>query len=157
MCTLPVSQLPGSTIVEQLEREIEEGEFTSFRLEELPSKEEVTEANETKRDQLGVPVTMTLTGAMLRRQVRVKVEPPALSEAFRKRIDILWADTAMANLKQTRHPLFEISDGKVLGGHVRYILGPTLKDLESKHLSGAAAKTQVGIWYYIITKRSPRM
>ncbi len=38
---LVASELPGQTIIEQLDREIEEGEFTPFRLEELPSKEEV--------------------------------------------------------------------------------------------------------------------
>jgi len=42
---LSPSELPGQTIIEQLDREIEDGEVTPFRLEELPSKEEVTEAN----------------------------------------------------------------------------------------------------------------
>ena len=41
---LPVSELPGSTIVEQLGREIEEKTLTTSRLEEWASEEVVAEA-----------------------------------------------------------------------------------------------------------------
>ena len=90
------ADLPGPTIIEQLDREIEEGEFSAFRLEQLPTREEVLEANKDKNDALGVPVTLTTTGAMIRQQVRVKVPPPEHAEAFRKRIDILWAGLEFA-------------------------------------------------------------
>ena len=117
---LPPSELPGQTIVEQLDREIEEGEFTPFRLEEMPSKEEVIEANKTKTDNLGVPVTMTTSGAVIRQQVRVKVKLPSDPEEFRHRFDLLWAGIELAKLKNPRHPILDSSSIKLWQEHVKY-------------------------------------
>ena len=132
---------PGSTIIEQMDKEIEEGEFTPFRLEELPSREEVIEANKDKNDALGVPVTLTATGAMIRQQVRVKVPPPKNPEAFRMRIDILCASLEFNKLKNPTHPLIKTSEEKVWQTHVKYILGPKVMGLESKDLNNVVVKT----------------
>ena len=138
---LPPSELPGQTIIEQLDREIEEGEFTPFRLEELPSKEEVVEANKSKTDNLGVPVTMTSSGAVIRQQVRVKVKLPSNPEEFRRRIDLLWAGIELAKIKNPNHPILHTSSDKLWAGHVKYILGPEVKGLQIKNMDGSVAKT----------------
>ena len=64
------AEIPGASIIEQLDREIEEGEFTPVRMEEFPSKEEVTAANKDKIDNLGIPMAMTASGHYVKQQVR---------------------------------------------------------------------------------------
>ena len=138
---LPPSELPGQIIIEQLDREIEEGEFTSFRLQELQSKEEVIEANKSKNDNLGVPVTMTSSGTVIRQQVRVKVKLPSTPEDFRRRFDLLWAGIELAKFKKTNHPILNSSSDKLWQGHVKYILAPEVKGLQVKNMHGSVAKT----------------
>ena len=54
----------------------------------------------------------------------------------------------MAKLKKPTPLLLRTSDDNVWKGHVRYILGPSVNDLESKHLSGAVAKTPS--WHLVL-------
>ena len=120
---------------------IEDGEFTPWRLEELVSKEEVDAEVKKKNDGLGIPVTVTLSGTMIRQQVRVKVGLPSDAEGFRRRMTILNAGNELAKLKNPNHQLLGDSDEKVWNGHVKYILGKTVYGMETKNVQGVVVKT----------------
>jgi hypothetical protein len=62
---MPDSRLPGTTLLERIEAEAEDGEITAPRLNEIPSRQEVTEAARNKNDSIGLAVTFTSTGAKL--------------------------------------------------------------------------------------------
>ena len=100
-----ISDLPGASTIKKLDREIEDGEFTAWRLEELVSKKEVDEAIKAKNDDQGIPATVTMSGMMIRQQVRVKVGLPKDPEGFRKRIAILNAGIELSKLKNPNHEL----------------------------------------------------
>ena len=134
-------ELPGASIIEKLDREIEDGEFTPWRLEELVSKEEVDAEVKKKNNDLGIPVTVALSGTMIRQQVRVKVGLPSDAEGFRRRINILNAGIELAKLKNPNHQLLGDSDEKVWNGHVKYILGKTVYGMETKIVQGVVVKT----------------
>ena len=115
-------------------------------MEELPSKEEVAEANNNKNDNLGVQVAMTSSGHYIRQQVRVKVKTPQNSEAFRMRIDLLWAGIDLTNMKYPNHPLLGTSKERVWRDHVNYILGPEVRGLvKQKHGRVNREVPQLGI------------
>ena len=65
--------LPGATILERLDLDLEEGEFRAPRLTEVPSKKEVSDANTERTDAQGVAITMTATGARIVQSAKVKV------------------------------------------------------------------------------------
>ena len=134
------AEIPGASIIEQLDREIEEGEFPPFRMEELPSKEEVMAANKDKNDYLGIPVALTASGHYLKQQVRVKVRAPRHSEEFRMRIELLWAGIELAKIRNPHNPQLQTSSEKVWQDHVKYILGPQVKGLKCKNTDGSVAK-----------------
>ena len=86
-------RLPGAPIIEWLEKEVEEGEYSAPRLNDLPSRKEVMEAaaNVGKQDSLGLAVTITATGNRINMPSRVKVPMPSNPEELRDRIGLLAA------------------------------------------------------------------
>ena len=74
--------LPGLTILERLDMDLEEGEFRALRLTELPSKKEISDANSEKQDAQGVAITLTASGARIFQSAKIKVPPPRDPEEF---------------------------------------------------------------------------
>ena len=134
-------ELPGASILEKLDKEIEDGEFKPFRLEEIVSKKEVDDAYEAKVEEQGIPTTTSLTGVLIRQQVKVKVGRPTNPEEFRKRFEILNAGIELSKLKNPEHPLLKDSNEKVWDSHVRYMLGVTVMGLKKTNDEGAVVKT----------------
>ena len=134
-------ELPGASILEKLDKEIEDGEFKPFKLEEIVSKQEVEDAYDAKVEEQGIPTTTTLTGVLIRQQVKVKVGRPTNPEEFRKRFEILNAGIELSKLKIPNHPLLKDSDDKVWDAHVRYMLGNTVMGLKKTNDMGVVVKT----------------
>jgi hypothetical protein len=76
--------LPGMTILERMDMDLEEGEFRALRLSELPSKKEINDTNTDKQDAQGVAITLTASGARIFQSAKIKVPPPRDPE------DTLW-------------------------------------------------------------------
>ena len=74
--------LPGLTILERMDMDLEEGEFRALRLSELPSKKEISDANSEKQDAQGVAITLTASGARIFQSAKIKVPPPRDPEEF---------------------------------------------------------------------------
>ena len=68
--------IPGLTILEKMELDMEEGEFRALRLTELPSKKEISDTNAEKQDVQGVAMTLTASGARIYQSAKIKVPPP---------------------------------------------------------------------------------
>ena len=134
-------ELPGASILEKLDKEIEDGEFKPFKLEEIVSKQEVEDAYDAKVEEQGIPTTTTLTGVLIRQQVKVKVGRPTNPEEFRERFEILNTGIELSKLKNPNHPLLKDSDEKVWDAHVRYMLGKTVMGLQKTNDAGVVAKT----------------
>ncbi len=56
------SRLPGVTIIEMMEADLESGEFTTPQLNALPSREEVLAASKGRSDSVGLSVTFSSSG-----------------------------------------------------------------------------------------------
>jgi len=82
--------LPGLTILERLDMDLEEGEFRALRLTELPSKKEISDANSEKQDAQGVAITLTASGARIFQSAKIKVPPPRDPEEFSYGYTPLW-------------------------------------------------------------------
>ncbi len=83
---LPDSRLPVTTLLEKMEAEAEDGEITAPRLNEIPSRQEVTDAGRNKNDSIGLAVSFTSTGAKLMHPVQVKFTMPVSTHEFRDRL-----------------------------------------------------------------------
>ena len=83
------SELPGSTIIEFMESEMEAGELTAPRLNDIPSTEEVAAATRQKRDSSGIAVTFSTNGVKVEQPVKVKLPMPHDTEGVWQRISQL--------------------------------------------------------------------
>jgi hypothetical protein len=134
------SKLPGVTILERLEGEIEVNEFTAPFLNELPSKEEVEEASKNKNDSLGLAVHFTSSGAKLTQPVRVKLQLPSSTEQFRHRIELLSTAFEFMKISRPASRILATSSKEVWADHIEYILGPRVHDYKIKDEGGRVVK-----------------
>jgi hypothetical protein len=115
--------LPGVTIIEMMEADLEGGEFNTPHLNEIPSKAEVLAASKGKSDTIGLSVTFSSTGAKLSQPVKVKLAMPTSTEEFRDRIHLLFS--AIEFIK-VRHPTMQSwlsSTEGLWNSHMKYFLG----------------------------------
>jgi hypothetical protein len=138
---IPNAKLPGITILERLEGEVEVSEFTAPYLNEIPSKEEVDEASKNKMDSIGLAVHFTSSGAKLTQPVRVKLQMPATTEQFRERIQLLCSAFEFMKIRFPSSKIFATSSKEAWTDHLEYILGPKVKDRVIKDENGRVAKT----------------
>ena len=136
----PDTHLPGSCILEQLEKEIEEGELHASRLTELPSKAEVLAADRDRKDAQGCPVMLTMTGTMIRQSIKVKVPLPKDPEDLRYRIRLLYNATEFTKLKNTSFASFTSNSKDVWANHLDYILGPEVRGKQITDHNGRVLK-----------------
>ncbi len=136
----PDARLPGITLIERLEAEIEEGVFTAPHLNEIPSKAEVTEASKAKNDSLGLAITFTSTGAKMTQPVRVKLNMPSCTEELRDRIRLLEAAVEFIKIRSPLSAIFSSSNAKVWKDHLEYILGPKVRGRTCNDMQGKVAK-----------------
>jgi hypothetical protein len=145
---VPDKRLPGVTLLERLEAETEDGEFTAPHLNEIPSKEEVADANKNKTDSLGLAVTFTSTGAKLMQPLRVKLSMPTNTEQLRDRIRLLASAMEFLKIRFPTSKIFASSDKEVWNDHLEYILGDKVMGREVKDTDGTV--TKVPSWQLVL-------
>ena len=132
---------PGVTIVEKFEQDLQKGELRAPRLNELPSKEEVEAANESKVDTLGLAITVSGTGARLSVPVRVKIPMPSDSEEFRYRIDLKYKAIEYMKIRHSASAIWASSNKEVWSEHVEYVLGEHVRGVTMTDTKGKVHKT----------------
>jgi hypothetical protein len=138
---VPDTRLPGTTLLERMEAEAEEGEITAPRLNEIPSRQEVIEAGRNKNDSIGIAVTFTSSGAKLLQPVRVKLSMPETTELFRDRIRLLGAAVEFMKIRLPQSALWASSTEKLWNDHAEHILGPKVLGREMHDSDGIVTKT----------------
>jgi hypothetical protein len=134
-------RLPGQTILDSMEADLEEGEYKAPRLNELPSRKEVLKANEGKTDASGFTMTWATSGVKVSQPVRVNIFMPSNSDEFRDRIRLL---CAALEFMKIRHPLnraWSTSSMAVWNDHIDYILGSKVRNREASDEHGNVKKT----------------
>ena len=127
-------ELPGSTILDVMERELEGGEFTAPRLRDLPSKQEVQVAEAARTDNLGVSaLVLTTSGARLSQSVKVKIPPIADSEEMRTRLNLLEKAVEFTQIKNPAVTVLESAKKEMWQDHKDYVLGPEVRLKEVKN------------------------
>jgi hypothetical protein len=132
--------LPGVTIIEMMEADLEGGEFNTPQLNEIPSKAEVTSASKNKSDSLGVSISLTSTGAKLSQPVKVKLDMPRTTEEFRYRIDLLFSAIEFIKLRHPAQKSWASSSDQVWTNYIRYILGSEVLGREVNDVNGLIRK-----------------
>jgi hypothetical protein len=125
------SRLPGQSILDRMEAELEDGELAAPKLKELPSQREVLKASENRNDNTGFAMSLSMQGGMKFTQpVKVKLNDPSSPCELRDRIRILWAAYEFLKIKNPLNTAIKSSSKDVWDEHVEYILGDKVKGKE---------------------------
>jgi len=128
-------ELPGNTILDRMDYEIENAEFKAPRLVEIPSLEEVEDAEGERTDAHGItafPVLTTKGVVRMSQSVKVKVPPISDPEEFRTRLDLLAAAVEFAKIKHADCTIIATADRDMWSDHKDYILGDDVRLKEEK-------------------------
>ena len=124
--------LPGKTILENMNQELEDGEFRAPRLIEIPSQAEVEQAIDDRTDSHGVAGFQTSTGIRVSQNIKVKIPPIEDPEEYRTRINLLAAAVEFTKIKNPAYAILETADAEMWSDHKEYILGEKVRLKETK-------------------------
>ena len=127
--------LPGNTILDRMDAELETGEFRAPRPIEIPSKEEVEQAEEDRSDKQGVQAFPVLTAngvVRMTQSIKAKVPPVEDPEEFRTRTDLLATAVEFTKIKNPTNVIIATADKEMWNDHKDYILGTDVRLHEVK-------------------------
>ena len=128
-------ELPGNTILDRMDHEIENGEFKAPRLTEIPSLEEVEDAEEERTDAHGItafPVVTAKGVVRMSQSIKVKIPPISDPEEFRTRMDLLATAVEFEKIKHASCTIIATADRDMWSDHKDYILGDEVRLKEEK-------------------------